>query len=110
MSGLSAEHATVEDSAWRDFLAQELQDLARTRPAIMDADLETLKAIMEARYTLLLADAGIHGDSILSSVDENAAGYRRRILVRFYCPGEVRETPMQVVLMIICLRSTSPRS
>ncbi|KAL1678300.1 hypothetical protein EV122DRAFT_252095, partial [Schizophyllum commune] len=78
----------MEDSAWRDFLAQELQDLARTRPAIMDADLETLKAIMEARYTLLLADAGIHGDSILSSVDENAAGYRRRILVRFYCPGE----------------------
>ncbi|KAI5897078.1 uncharacterized protein SCHCODRAFT_02664819 [Schizophyllum commune H4-8] len=103
---LSAEHALVEDSAWCDFLALELQDLARTRPAIMGGDLETLKAIMEARYTLLLADAGIHGDSILSSVDENALGYRRRIVVRFYCPGEVCTTHMQVVLLI---KSSSQR-
>ncbi|KAL1714107.1 hypothetical protein EV715DRAFT_295466 [Schizophyllum commune] len=83
---------SVEDGAWYDFLAQEFNGLvggavALEAPGAMDR----LMPVMEARYALLSAEGGLHGDSILSSVDENAAGCRRRIEIRVYLEGHLNE-------------------
>ncbi|KAL1737655.1 hypothetical protein HDZ31DRAFT_22294, partial [Schizophyllum fasciatum] len=81
-----------EDAEWADFLRQEWDAVAGALPWEGEGAVDRLRLAMEARYALLAAEGGLHGDSILSSVDENGPGCRRRIEVRIYVAGRFNLT------------------
>ncbi|KAL1684920.1 hypothetical protein GGG16DRAFT_67351 [Schizophyllum commune] len=79
----------VDDFTWLDFLHAEfdiVQSSLLSRG--LSATAAEVRDILEARYRLISADPGLHGDSILSSVDENSPEWRRRCSITFHYEGE----------------------
>ncbi|KAL1743603.1 hypothetical protein HDZ31DRAFT_83310 [Schizophyllum fasciatum] len=88
LSSAATTMASAEDAEWSDFLNQEFEAVADREGEAVDEDtVNRLRQRMEARYALLDFEGGLHGDSLLSSIDENQPGCRRRIEVRFYTEG-----------------------
>ncbi|KAI4524968.1 hypothetical protein K525DRAFT_252713 [Schizophyllum commune Loenen D] len=79
---------TAEDAEWRDFLRQEfLTIVGHASSGGRPISIDRLVPAIEARYLLLSVEGGVHGDSILSSVDENVPGCRSRIQLSIYVDG-----------------------